>query len=241
MLSYPFYLITIVVMINLKRTAFLILTSLLVAQIGTAQNTLDYSSSLGFSSRWITKNSIVRQFFPEESLQVAYRLGLHYSMKISNKKHLSIGGNYASIAFGNKYPEGVYVRIDPDFPDSLISVGAKVRGRENYLEMPVALRMYFTKNNRFYIQPALVPGVHLNFITIIKEDGGVRETYPNPSDLVQKFRLAARIGGGVDWPLTEHLKTFTQVDGQVQLLESVKGTGWYWWDVSLQAGLRLAL
>ncbi len=226
-----------------------LLLSILLCYQGQAQNSLDLSSSAGISFRLSEKGTIGRRLNKGDDPGFAYRFGAAYSLQVSPKMYLSTGVQYASLASKRFFDAGDLrwgtqwngTEFDPNIPSGEDFGSFTRRDRKFLIEVPLSLRRYICAQKRFYIHGGLTPSIHLHDKDILEEEGGDREAIRDTNADFQTFQLAARTGVGMDWPLCEKFNLFTQLNGQVNLLEEVADSGLRWWDLSGQVGVRIGL
>ena len=236
-------------MILAIRLSTVLVLSFLLSNLGQAQNTLDLASSAGISFRLSEKGTPGRRLNEGDDPGFAYRFGAAYSLQVGPKAHLSTGFQYASLA-SKRYLDADDLRwgsqwngteFEPSIPSGEDFSSTKFVDRKQLVEIPISLRRYTSEQNRFYIHFGLTPSLHLNYKVITKKVGANREVVKDDRVDFQTFQLAARTGVGMDWPFCEKLILFTQLNGQVHLLEEVSGSGLRWWDVSGKVGVRVGI
>jgi len=233
----------------LIRNTSLFLFLIFLAYSGVAQNTLDISIAGGLSKQLADKSTLNGRLVEGEDPGFAYRIGASYSVKIASRTHICIGGNYTSLATTRTF-DPTDLRWGTQWNgtafDPTLSSGEDFSktvnvSRVSDFEAPITIRYYMGSSERVYVLAALVPALHVRYVNVIKQEGEDRITVENTSIDFESFQMATRLGVGVDRPLTEKIKLFTQLQGQVHLLEEVKGSTLRWWDVSAKVGLRLGL
>lgn len=225
------------------------LSFFLVSFSSQAQNTLDLFLSGGISKQRAGNSFLASRIAQAEDPGLAYRIGASYSARLSSRIYICVGGNYTSLSttstfdpadarWGTQWNGTAFdptISSGEDFPKTTNT------SRESQFEIPITIRYYMSDSERFYALLGIVPALHLRYVNVIKQDGGSREAVENTVGDFEDFQFATRIGLGADWPISEKIKVFTQVNGQVHLLEEVKNSGLRWWDVSCQLGLRLGI
>jgi len=230
-------------------STLVLIATLLLSYAGFAQNTLDIAMSGGISKQLADDSTPFGRIANGESLGFAYRIGASYSAKIARQTHICVGGNYTSLAtkrtfdpsaarWGSQWNGTAYDPTLSTGEDFSTTVNVS---RVSDFEAPVTIRYYFGSSERIYALAGLVPALHIRYVNVIKPDDGDRVTFENTRTDFESFQLATRIGVGTDWPITEKAKLFSQIQGQVHLLEEIQNSSLRWWDVSLKVGIRLGI
>jgi len=217
--------------------------------VGYTQNTLDLSTSAGLSNQLFDSSSPFGSLRSGDQSAFAYRIGASYSAKIAYRTYMCVGGNYTSLATKSSFdPTDLRwgsqwngTAFDPSIASGEDFAKTTNVSRESQFEIPVTVRRYIGNTEKFYVLSGIVPALHIRYVNVVKQDGGERIVVENSNSNFQNFQLATRIGLGSDWTITEKIKFYSQINGQVHLLEDVENSGLRWWDVSLHAGIRLGI
>lgn len=230
-------------------TTLVLLATLMLSFAGLAQNTLDLAIATGVSGQLADESTLNGRLSKGGSPDFVYRIGASYSAKLASRTHICVGGNYTSLATKRTFdPSDLRwgtqwngTAFDPTISSGENFPKSTNVSRESHFEIPVTVRRYVGFEEKLYFLAGIVPALQLRYVNVINQEGGERVVVENTQTEFQKFQLATRIGVGTDWPITEKVKVFSQVQGQVHLIEEVKNSTVRWWDVSLKVGVRLGI
>lgn len=226
-----------------------LLATLMLSSAGFAQNTLDIAVAAGISNQFADDSTPAGRLAEGDGAGFAYRIGASYSAKIASRTHICVGGNYTSLAktrtfdptdlrWGSQWNG---TEFDPATSSGEDFSKTTNVSRVSDFEAPITIRHYLGSAERIYILAGIVPALHVRYVNVIKQEGKARQTFEDTQAEFEDFQLATRVGVGTDWPIADKIKVFSQIQGQIHLLEEVKDSSLRWWDISMKVGVRLGI